>query len=139
MDFKRALWVGIVTYIVSFLIGMGVILAMGFQPSQITEIPSIVLYINIAITIVLAVVFTLLYFRGKGIAPGVKEGFFFGIVLVIIGFILDAIIFSASSQITGTQQNIIMYYSNPIFWTALLLFLATAAIVGAVKGRVLNQ
>ncbi|MBI2449082.1 hypothetical protein HYV49_02175 [Candidatus Pacearchaeota archaeon] len=135
MNLKRAIWVAVLTYAISFIIGLIVMMIMGVDPTNLTEIPNNVLYISIILTIIIAVFFTLLYFKGKRIKPNAKEGFYFGLILIIVGTILDIIIFSLSSLATGTQQSLIEYYSNPFFWIALILLLATTTIVGVLRGR----
>ncbi|MBI2451863.1 hypothetical protein HYV50_02160 [Candidatus Pacearchaeota archaeon] len=135
MNLKRAVWVGIVTYILSLIIGIVVISLLGFDFTQSAEIPNSIFLINIIITIIVVALFTLFYLKDKKINQNAKEGFFFGLVLIILGFIFDVIIFSISAAATNTQKNIIEYYSNPLFWLALILFLATTTIVGAIKGK----
>ena len=135
MNIKRALWVSVLTYAASFIIGLIVMTLMGIDPTNLAKIPNNVLYISILLTIIIVALFTLFYFKGKNIKPSAKEGFYFGLVLIILGTILDVIIFSLSSLATGTQQSLIEYYSNPLFWITLILLLATTTIVGAVKRR----
>jgi len=135
MNVKRAIGVGLLTYLVSFILGIIVMFAMGVDPSQGSEIPKSAFIVNIIITLILAGLFTLFYFKDKKIKRNAKEGFLFGIVLIIMGFILDVIIFTLTSIMTSTQINILEYYSNPIFWLALILFVLTTTIVGAIKEK----
>ena len=123
MNIKRALWVGFLTYIVLAIIGTLVIFLLAFlsiiEPTQ-TEIPNSVFLINtlinMLITVVLAVLFTLFYFKDRRITSNLKEGFLFGLVSVLLGFILNIIFFSFSSVFTGNQQDIVTYYSDPLLW-----------------------
>lgn len=135
MNIKRAIGVGLLTYLTSFILGTIIMFAMGIDPSQTSEIPQSAYIINIIVTIILAGLFTLFYFRNKKIKRNAKEGFMFGIVLVIIGFILDIIILAIVSTMTTTQIDLLEYYSNPLFWLALILFVLTTTIVGAMKEK----
>ena len=49
MDLKRATWIGVVTYIISFILGISIMYLLGIDPSQGSELPNSVLYINIII------------------------------------------------------------------------------------------
>ena len=135
MNLKRAIGVGLLTYLASFIIGIIIMFAMGVDPSQGSEIPKSAFIVNIIITLILAGLFTLFYFKDKKIKRSAKEGFMFGIVLIIIGFILDIIIFTLTSMMTTTQVDLLEYYSDPIFWLALILFVLTTTIVGAIKEK----
>ena len=75
------------------------------------------------------------YFKDKKIKRNAKEGFYFGLVLIIIGFILDGILFTVGAIAGGTQFDVLAYYTSPFFWAALVLVVITTTIVGAVKGK----
>ncbi|MBM3232714.1 hypothetical protein FJZ18_00925 [Candidatus Pacearchaeota archaeon] len=136
MKFYRALGISLLTYFFSMVLGIIVMTVMGISiASGGNDIPKEALIINIILTLILSGISTNIYLNGKGIKPGVREGFLFGIVLVVLGTIIDIIFFSLSSIATGTQQSIIEYYSNPLFWTALILFLATCIITGFLREK----
>ena len=135
MNFKRAIGIGLLTYIFAFVIGIVVMFLFQVDPSDPFSIPPLVLYVNIGITIILAAFFTLWYLRGKKIKPGMKEGFLFGLVLIIIGTVLDVLLFTLGAIVLNAPLDIIGYYSNPVFWISLLLFLATTTLVGWIAGR----
>ena len=131
MNIKRAIWVGIAVYLVSFFIGLIVMTLAGINPADTSEIPNSILYVNIFITIIIAALFTILYLKDKKIEANAKEGLFFGLVLIVIGFVFDIVIFAIASATTANKQSLIDYYSNPVFWAALILFLATTTITAA--------
>lgn len=135
MNIKRAVGVGILTYLIAFIIGMIVVGISGVDATNPAEVPKSVLYINIVITIIIAALLTLFYFKGKHTKANVKEGLLFGIVLVIVGFILDIIIFLIFSSASQSEFDLMEYYSNPIFWVSLVLLLITTSVVGWIKGR----
>ena len=135
MKLKRAIWIGVVTYILSFIIGLIPMILMGTDTAEISELPPSFFIIGIITSIVLAGLFTLVYFKDKGIKPSAKEGFYFGLVLIIVGFVLDVLIFSVSSLAADSEIDIFAYYSSQMFWTALVLLVAATTIIGAIKGR----
>ena|SRR3989344_864898 len=135
MNIKRAIGVGVLTYVVSFIIGLIVMIAMGIDPLQASEIPQSAFIVNIVITIILAGFFTLFYFNDRKIKPNAYEGFMFGVVLVVIGFVFDVVMFFIGSVFAGSKVDIATYYSNPLFWIALFLFIVTTTLVGAFRGK----
>ncbi|MBS3093732.1 hypothetical protein J4456_04090 [Candidatus Pacearchaeota archaeon] len=135
MNLKRALGIGLLTYVLAFVIGIVIMFLFQVDSSDPFSIPPYILYINIGITIILAAFFTLWYLRGKKIKPSVKEGFLFGITLIIIGTVIDVILFSIGALLSDVPMSLLDYYSNPVFWISLLLFLATTTLVGWIAGR----
>ena len=134
MNVKRAIGIGLVAYLCSFILSIVVVLLYGLDLTQTGNAPKLILIINILISIVLVTLFSLFYFKDKKLNADIKEGLHFGFVLIIIGFILDFIGFSISFAV-GSKQDIILYYSNPYFWIALTLLIATTAVVGYIKGK----
>ncbi len=135
MNLKRAIWVGVVMYILSFIIGIIPFLITGADPTQMSDPPTSFFVIGIIISIILSIIFSLVYFKGKKIHPSAKEGFYFGLTIIVVGFVLDAIIFFLSSLAVESEMDILSYYSNPLFWVALVLVIATTTIIGAMKGK----
>ena len=134
MNVKRAVGIGAVAYLCSFVLGIIVVLLYGSDLTQTGKTPKLMLIINILISVVLVALFSLYYLKDKKLKADVKEGLYFGFVLIIIGFVLDFIGFSISLAV-GSRQDIITYYSNPYFWVALALLIATTAIVGYIRGK----
>ena len=134
MNVKRAVGIGFVAYLCSFVLGIIVVLLYGLDLTQTGKAPKLMLIINILISVVLVALFSLHYLKDKRLKADVKEGLYFGFVLIIIGFVLDFIGFSISFAV-GSRQDIIVYYSNPYFWIALALLIATTAIVGYIRGK----
>ena len=135
MILKRAIWIAAVNYALSFIIGLIPMALIGADPSQMSDLPVGFFVIGIAISVILAICFTSVYFKDKHTKPSAKEGFYFGLVLMIVGFILDFIIFLILSLTSSSGTDVFSYYSSPMFWLAALLVLATATLVGSIKGK----
>ena len=141
MNLKRAIWVGILIYVVSFILRIIVTIILGLgiinleiNPTQ-TEISNIYFFIYILIILIITTLFTLYYFKDRKIKPSAKEGFFFGVILIILGFILDIINFSILAAVSDSNQSTISHYSNPLFWLELVLFLVVTTVIGAIKQK----
>ena len=89
MNLKRALWVGALTYITSFIIGMVPLLFIDIDITDASSLPQSFFIVGIILSVILATLFTLLYFRDRKIKRNAKEGFYFGLVLIGIGFTFD--------------------------------------------------
>ncbi len=84
MNYKRAIILGILIYIATFIIGAGLFF-LGFDnPSDLlTNI------IGLAVLIILTAIGSLYYFKDKKAKKTAKEGFFLGIIFLAVGFVLD--------------------------------------------------
>ena len=130
MDLKRAIWMGALVYFISFIIGIIIAITLGIDFSTATEAPSQVWYMGIIATVIILVFFALWYFKDKKIKPTPKEGFLFGLTVVIVGTIFDAVLIVPYIILSDSLQNSLAYYLDPLFWITLLLILATTTIVG---------
>jgi len=119
MNLKKALLLGALAYIVSYIITNGIAFLLGTE-GMLYAISAVV------ITIVILVLFTLQYF--KKVRPGVREGFLFGLVAGIVGIVIDTIIRLAT---LASLDNLI----NPAFYGAVVMVIAVSVIIGFVKGR----
>ena len=135
MNIKRAIWMSVVFYIVSFILGTITGIFMEVDLSAATEIPDTVWYVGMVLTIILMVLFTSWYFRIPQTKPNAKNGFLFGITAMIVGFVLDAVIIFPSMMATDAPADMMAYYMNPFFWITLILML----MVGGVTGNFLEK
>jgi hypothetical protein len=130
MNLKRAIWMGALVYIISFILGFIGALIIGIDLTTVKE-PTTGLWIfGIIVTVIVMIIFTIWYFKGKELKASAKEGFLFGITTVILGFILDLLI----SFILRRVQDLSSYYSNPLFWVTLFILLITSTVVGWARG-----
>lgn len=120
MNVKRAIWTGIVSWVLIFFEVS--VLMFGFGISDVNK--NIVHYILIIIAIGVPAI---MYFSKA--KAGLKEGFLLGLVFVFVGLILDSII---------TIPLFIKSYSfflNPYLIIGFLEGLAVTTVVGVIKSR----
>ena len=133
MDVKRALWMGFLVYIISFIIGTIVGILMGVDFSTAASVPDSVWAVNIVLAIIIVGTFGVWYF--KKVTPSWKQGALLGIMFVLVGFIIDLLLVIPWIMFSDSPADIVSYYTNPLFWLTLLLIVLTTAVVGWFKGR----
>ena len=130
MNLKRAIGISLLTYISTFIVGMVAALIMGLDLTSTDAPPPEMFYISAVAAVVIAALFSVWYFKGKGIEKNAKQGLFFGITLIIIGFIMDIITFIPYVLGGGSYNDLFSYYANPVFLVTLVLILGTPAAIG---------
>jgi hypothetical protein len=130
MEIKRAVGMALLAYLTSFLIGIFFFVLSGVDLETTQQIPTHLWFISITLTILVAGIFSWLYFKPKKTKAGVKEGLLLGILFVIVGFILDLIITLPFYFIGGEQFNILNYYIDPFFISSLVAVVLTATVIG---------
>ena len=135
MNLKRATWIALVMYISSFIVGLIPLFFMGINTTNMDELPANFFIIGVIISIVLAGLFSLLYFKDKKIQRNAKEGFYFGLAIIVMSFILEMIISLIFSLMVPNIPDMFSYYSTPAFWISLVLVIATATLVGKFKSK----
>lgn len=75
MKLKRAIWIGIVMYAVSFVIGLIPLIFIGVDTTEILDLSTSFFIIGMIISVILAAFFTLVYLRDKGIKPRQRKDF----------------------------------------------------------------
>ena len=134
MKLKRALWIGVVVYVLSFIIGLLTTIIMKIDISNAVEVPTSVWVMGIIVSVAILGYFTGFYFRDKEIKATWKEGLKFGIVVIVIGTILDSIFIIPYILSTGSIE-VLKYYANPLFLLTLIILLGTATGMGWYKGK----
>jgi peptidoglycan/LPS O-acetylase OafA/YrhL len=132
MNYKRAIGIGIVAYLVSFVIGISIAVVVGVDFETATEAPTIVWIIGLIAQLIVGLLFAWWYFSAKKIKKyGPKQGFLLGTVFVAVGFIIDAFFIIPSIILTEGATDILKYYTNPLFWVSILLLLLSTMFVGS--------
>jgi membrane protease YdiL (CAAX protease family) len=135
MNLKRAAWMGIIVYIVSFAIGILIAMSMGLDMNDAANTPDMLWYIAMIPTIIVLALFSLWYFKDKKTKPSPKEGFYLGLTFVVMGFILDMIILAIFSVVSDMPTDMMSYYANSLFWLTIVILVATTTIIGWYKGK----
>ena len=133
MNYKRAIGIGILVYLVTMILGMIVCSILGItpDPSMMEPIPPAMWLTSAVLAIFLSIAGAFWYFRGKGLQANTKQGARFGLALVLTGFVLDLLFFlSLSFQNYSPVAAIKNYYGQPPFWLTLILILIGATGVG---------
>lgn len=128
---KRALIWAVLTYFGSFVIGMIYSLITGYDPSQSVEQPLSFCLTIIAGSVVMALVGSYFYFTYKNkIKASLNDGLKFGVTLMIVGFVLDALLFIPYVLSQGKADMIFSYYGKWYFWFALAGVVLVSGAVG---------
>lgn len=130
---KRALVFALLAYISTFIAAIVNSATLGYDPSQLVGSPPLDYCIAIIISSTVAsVVFTYLYFTHK--APKTpktaKVGFKFGITLVVVGFILDMLLFLPLVISSGNLQLLLDSYSQVYIYLVFVGVLVGSTGVG---------
>ena len=133
MKLKRAIGIGLVLYAVTFIVGVILTLVGSANFSSPQEIPRIYWLTTIIVTVLLTGLASIWYFKGKNVKRTVKEGFFLGIAFIVLGFIIDILLFIPALLSQNGLQVVIDYYTEPAFYITLVLVLATTIFVGSRK------
>jgi|SRR3989338_4089193 len=123
MNLKRAIFSGALLWVLIFFEVSVLMFGLELEAGKNYYI---IHYILLAL---LSLISAAVYFRGKKVRKGFGEGILVGIVFVIVGLVLDAVI---------TVPLFIKNYSifaDPYLWVGIIEGLIIVAIVGAVKGR----
>ena len=118
MNIKKAIFIGALLWVIIFFEVS--ILMFGFELEKTS------LYIVHYISSLFLVSFvSWLYFRGR--TGNIKEGFFLGVILVIAGIILDALI---TVPLFVKDYG---FFIDPYLWGGIIETLIIAIIFGAIK------
>tara|TARA_Y100000310_G_scaffold172170_2_gene172305 strand:+ start:7567 stop:7974 length:408 start_codon:yes stop_codon:yes gene_type:complete len=128
MNVKRAIWISILAYITTFIVGIITATIMGIDLESASTLPSSVWFVTIILSAVVIGAFSFWYF--KKVKPSAKEGLLLGITFIIVGTVLDIAIIIPYILASDSPSDIMAYYANPMFWVSLLIVIAAAAGVG---------
>ena len=84
-------------YIASFLLGIVLSVALGYDPTNGGNIPMSLWRATLIVSVLVAAIFALRYFKSDTTRASFKNGLLFGVVLVVVGFAVDSIILLVAS------------------------------------------
>lgn len=123
-------------YVVTFLFGIVLSIAFGFDPAsnpeQIANPPLVFCLATIVISAVVSAIATYYFFtyNKPKIKPTTQFGLKFGVTMVAVGFVLDLILFLPIVFSMGSVELLLAYYGKWYFIVALTSVVAAAAGVG---------
>lgn len=133
MLIKRALWIAVLTYVFSFIIGGLAALGFGVDLNAETGLPTSVWILSIILTSLLAFVMALWYFKAKGTTPNFIEGLKLGGIFVLLGAIFEGLLIIPYAITFGLSSDLLNYYADPLFALSLILFVFFPALAGYLK------
>jgi F0F1-type ATP synthase membrane subunit c/vacuolar-type H+-ATPase subunit K len=127
MPIKRAIWISVVAYVATFLVGVLLGLFLGIDAVSPETMSPMFLYTAMATTLVIMGATAWWFFLSSDAVANYKNGLLFGLVSFGVGFALDFV----SALPFGNPIDILgPYYSQPLFFVMLALILATTTGVG---------
>lgn len=129
----RKIYLGLIAYLVSFVIGIINARIMGVDLSQASEVPTPVWIVGVLAQVVLMALFALWYFATPKVVASAKEGLWFGLTCVIVGFIVEILIIIPSILFSHAPVDIGSYYGNPFFWLSLVVTILVPMLVGTLR------
>lgn len=135
INYRRAVWMAVLLYVTTFIIGgfSAAILGIDFSASP-DQIPTLMWVVGLIEICVLMALFTH-WFVHDVKKPAHLLGFEFGVIAIIIGFVLDMLVIVPSIVQSGAQVDTLSYYMSPWFWATMGAMLLTATLVGATEAR----
>ena len=134
MDLKRAIWISVLLYVATFIMGIIVALVVGTDLTGEESISTTHWILSILVSVVIAALFSLWYFRGKKAKASAKEGFYLGITFLAVGIIFDAL-FIIPYLFVGGASGVLSYYSDIWFYISVILVVLTPVIIGSMKSK----
>lgn len=125
MDTKRAIQFGVMYYVASFIL-----YAIMYQFSYFEAHSTAALIVFILINIPLLLLFAKWYFKAD--TPTAKKGFLIGVAALVIGALLDYVLYYAGLQPTDRPFGIEItsFYMSPVVWGMLVGFLLLTTYAG---------
>jgi len=133
MNYKRAAGIALVAYIATFIIGI-LTTSLAQVPISIDatdiQLPTIFFIIQIFAMFGIGVLFTMWYLSSPSVQTSGMSGLHFGLSMLAVGFVLDAVAF-VPALINGLPiTQIISLYVNPLFGVAVAILLGTSYVTG---------
>lgn len=133
MKIGRAIGIGIVLFVVSLIINAisSKIIGVDLNKDYPASFPLSLWLASIISVVILSILGSLWYFKSPKIVPDAKNGFLQGLVIIILGFILDGVAIVPRSN---GRKIMTGYYKEPLYWTALIVILVICTFMGYLIG-----
>jgi hypothetical protein len=137
MNVKRAVYIGFLLWIISFVLGM-ILFSFYGSPTDSGELtnnapPVAVSYALIVIVVGIA---SYVYFKKADKKEGWRQGLHLGLIFVGVGTLLDAftlLILYISGRGVG---DLVAYYATPLFFVSVILIVLASMFVGFLRKRI---
>ena len=132
MNYKVAGITSIGLYIASFIVGMLISSFLNINIVPGTPLPTTFLLVQVALAMLMGAAGTTVYFMKSGVPASAKSGLFFGAISVVVGFVLDFILFIPGMMYGYSLQQLASFYAEPWFWITLISMLMASSLTGFV-------
>ncbi|MFC1656656.1 hypothetical protein ACFL14_01665 [Patescibacteria group bacterium] len=134
MNIKRAVGIVFVLYVVDHIINIIIskLLGIDLETQNPANMPLVMWYCSLIILMIMSTLGTAWYLNAPKIVSSIKNGFLFGLTIVVFGFIASTILLLISR---GGLDILLEYYIQPQFWLAFILALIACTLVGYIKTR----
>ena len=134
MNIKRAIGIILLICIAVLIVCIieSKLFSVDLKITDPTNIPLAMWYISIISAVALSAAGAMWFFKPSKMVPSAKNGFFFGLLVVIIGFIGDivALVFYKDGA-----TILLKYYTQPKYWAAFILILFACTLAGYTEAR----
>lgn len=134
MNKKRAIWIAALLYVATFAIGIATALLLGTDLTGEEPITLMHWVLSIVLSVAVTAAFSHWYFKGKGIALSVKNGWKLGLTFLVVGIFFDAL-FTIPYAFQNGPDALVAYYSDPLFYVSVALIVATPAAYAKLKAK----
>lgn len=129
MNYLRILWISLVAYMVSFVLGIAANVALGLN-SVNAETPMIMWIALLVISLLITLFATIRYFQDTNIIPSVSAWIIFWSIMILFSKVVDLIVFVTAALGASAMVSIGWYYSHPMFWVSLVANIAMWWFIG---------
>lgn len=132
--FKRAIGIGLLIFLLSLLVNAMAahLIGINIKTTSPNNIPPSLWLTGIFTAVILSISGSWWFFRSKKIQAGVINGGIFGIIICMLGFILDIIALLPYKN----GVNLLMgYYVQKGYWIAFILIIISSTLVGYYKSK----
>lgn len=138
MKLRRAVLIALIAYITTLVATTMITISTGISIASVSTPPLWLCVISVIITIIISWITALIYFHKKSVKKGSLYGFYLGLCIIIVGFILDLItwlaIYPGGRSLEGVKQ-LLHYYATPFFWITLLIVMIVNILTGKYRAK----
>lgn len=131
---KRAVKIGFVVFLFSLIINAiaARILRVDIKNVSPNNLPTAMWFFGIIGAVISSIFGSLWFFSSRKIQARVGNGLMFGVVVSILGFILDI---AALAPLKNGATLLAVYYTRIEYWTAFILIIMTSSLIGYIKSK----
>jgi len=131
MNRKRAFWIAVLLYLATFIVGIGIAIFLGTDLTWEEPISKIHWIWSIMLSVLLAGLFSMWYFKDKKVKSCAAEGCYLGLTFFAVGIFFD-LLFLIPYLLSGIgdASALVGHYKDIWFWVSVILIVLTPVVVG---------